>query len=165
MMRKVIDSDFFNESHSDGLAGFDGVFTHEIRRRIHTRRCKLGLSYSVLAKFFGLNWSTIRKWENGPTKACASYYVKKIIRFLKGEFDQQLLEKKHFMKNRIYKPRMPDIVAQCSERLANTYILCRKQPKLRQKLVENVVQVTNRVLENLADRNLHAVEKIEEDIF
>ena len=165
MMKKVTDNEFFDVSHADRIAGFDGVFTQEIRRAIHNKRKKMGLSYSVLAKFFGLNWSTVRKWENGPTKACASYYVKKIIRFLKGEFDQQLLEKKHIMKNRSYKPRLPDIVAQCSERLANTYILCRKQPKIRQKLVENVVQVTNRVLENLADRNLHSVAEIENDMF
>jgi hypothetical protein len=61
-------------NQNDSFIAFDGRLTPEIRRRLRAKRYELGLPFQRVASFFGVNWSTFRKWEQGPTESCELCY-------------------------------------------------------------------------------------------
>lgn len=148
----MTDSNFFEAAPSSKLE-FSGVFSNETRKRFRCKRLQLGLSFESVGEFFGVNWSTVRKWEQGPTRTCSGFFVRKIQRFITGEYDRMLNEKNRYGGNPGYYSRqMPEIVSQCSEKIANTYMLCKRHPDLRKELMDNVVAVTNSVLTSLTSK-------------
>ena len=70
-----------------GLQPFTGTFTEETRRRLRERRLELGLTHERLACLFNVNWSTVRKWENGTTRRCALFCRPLVADFLSGALD------------------------------------------------------------------------------
>lgn len=145
---------------------FSGIFTPEIRKKFRCKRLQLGLSFANIGQFLGVNWSTVRKWEQGPTRSCSGFLVKKIQRFLAGGYDSVLNEKCRYRGDAGYYPhQIPEIVSQCSEKVANTYFLCDHHPDLRKELMENVVDITNSVLASLAQKPAEEMDEIDDDFF
>lgn len=66
---------------------FNGMFNDAVRFLLRQKRLELGLTYERLANIFNVNWSTIRKWENGPTERCALFCRPLVNDFLDGKFD------------------------------------------------------------------------------
>lgn len=69
---------------------FDGEFTPEIRSLLNRKRRSLGLPYHSIATFLEVNWSTVRKWEMGPTLHCETFLRDKVEKLLNGDFDDKL---------------------------------------------------------------------------
>lgn len=67
----------------------DGTITEEMRIRLKEKRIALGLSMQRAAAVMGLNWATIRKWEQGLTVRCSISSRRQLERFLNGEFDNK----------------------------------------------------------------------------
>ncbi|NLF61720.1 MAG: hypothetical protein GX574_11265 [Lentisphaerae bacterium] len=117
---------------------FDGRFTDQVRRLLRRKRVELGLPYHRAARFLGVNWSTFRKWELGPTENCELYYRAKLESFINGDYDNQLLELYHRRHTRSYSELLPNPISECMERVTNAYRLCRQRPELREGLLEKV---------------------------
>lgn len=117
---------------------FNGRFTDQIRRQLRRKRIELGLPYHRAARFLGVNWSTFRKWELGPTENCELYYREKLENFINGDYDNQLRELYHRRYTRGYADLLPNPISECMERVTNAYRLCRQRPELRQGLLEKV---------------------------
>ena len=128
---------------------FDGRFTDQIRRLLHNKRVQLGLPYHRAARFMGVNWSTFRKWEMGPTTACGLYYRGKLENFINGAYDQQLQELYQRRHITGYSEMLPNTISECMERVTNAYRLCRLRPELRQTLLQKVDSAAVNVLQNL----------------
>ncbi|MFA6815734.1 MAG: helix-turn-helix transcriptional regulator [Lentisphaeria bacterium] len=127
---------------------FENKLTADIRTRLKEKRIQLGLTYLSLSKFFEVNWSTIRKWELGPTITCNITKFKKLIAFIHGDYDDQLKEGMPicpYSENN----RLPGTVRLCMERLSNTYMICKNNEDLKQQLIENVNQTTCEILQDL----------------
>lgn len=122
----------------DRRISFDGRFTDQVRRILHRKRVELGLPYHRAARFLGVNWSTFRKWELGPTECCELYYRAKLENFLNGDYDNQLRELYQRRHARGYSELLPNTISECMERVTNAYRLCRQRPELRQGLLQKV---------------------------
>ena len=66
---------------------FDCEFTTPIRLLFRQKRERLGLAYSSLAQIFGVNWSTVRKWEIGRTRYSNIHLRPMIEDYLNGKLD------------------------------------------------------------------------------
>lgn len=73
---------------------FDGKLDAGMRQLIRQKRLQLGLSYQRLAFFFNVDWSTIRKWEHGPTHRCHALWQSQLEKFINGELDHLFAEEK-----------------------------------------------------------------------
>lgn len=143
---------------SDGLQlreriKFIGQFTDVIRIAFCRKRLQLGLSYHQLAEFFGLHWSTVRKWEVGPTICCERVYRAKIEGFINGDYDKDLQEKAEYEQTG-YEMPMPETVYQCFERIAGVCTLCNGDQEIIRDLVDQVDEVTRRALSDLIAKEL-----------
>lgn len=128
---------------------FDGRFTDQIRQILRRKRIELGLPYHRAARFLGVNWSTFRKWEQGPTECCELYCRNKLENFINGKYDNQLRELYHRRHMRGYSEIMPNVISECMERVTNAYRLCRQRPELRKDLLQQVDKAALAALQNL----------------
>jgi len=80
---------------------FDGRITPAISQRLHSRRLALGLSYERLAEALGVSWSTLRKWELGECSRCTASKQERLADFLRGNYDEQLLNRSALHGKRI----------------------------------------------------------------
>ena len=71
-------------------ATFNGMFTHETRTLMRGKRRALGASRQQLAEMMGVSVSVLRKWESGRIVRCQARHVRRIVRFLRGDFDRAL---------------------------------------------------------------------------
>ena len=132
---------------------FTCQFTDEIRQLIRRKRNQLGLSYAQMADFLGINWTTIRKWEKGPTGYCELVYRPKIEGFINGDFDDDFIDK-GTLASKGYEPPMPEAVYQCFERIAGVCTLCNGNETIIQELVEHVDEATRKALSELIAKEL-----------
>ncbi|NMA43861.1 MAG: transcriptional regulator [Oligosphaeraceae bacterium] len=130
---------------------FDGILSTELRTRLKDKRLRLGLPYQAMARLFGVDWSTIRKWERGPTKRCSVTLRPKLIDFLNGKYDE-MLKAENEPKVFTYKRGIPDDVLYCMERFSKAYQLLRYRPDLRENLLDNVEKITNEMLKSMIER-------------
>jgi hypothetical protein len=128
---------------------FDGRLTPAIRRKLQEKRCQIGLPYQLIAKFFGVNWSTFRKWELGPTEVCELSVRPRLEAFLNGEYDVQLRGLVQARASRNYGTLVPHEVLLCLERVSNAYRLCYDRPDLRDSMVKNINQATLEAMSKL----------------
>lgn len=128
---------------------FDGRFTPHLRKLLHERRQQLGLSYANLSAFLNVNWSTLRKWELGPTTHCGVAMRPQLAKFLNGELDnalRQLQDKYRFSSPTRF---LPSTVLSCIERIGNTYQLCNSNPELKCRLISELSEKTAEILNRL----------------
>ncbi|MFA6930357.1 MAG: hypothetical protein WCT05_08520 [Lentisphaeria bacterium] len=130
---------------------FDGTFNEEVRQRIQIKRLQLGLAYQRVAGLFNANWSTIRKWEVGPTTTCSVALRPKVEAFLNGKFDKELTNQQKDPLTGSYPPSLPERVHQCMEKFGNAYQILRFRPDLREALLNNVDKITREILHTLVD--------------
>lgn len=132
---------------------FDGTFTPEIRDALRRKRIELGLPFQNVAKYFGINWSTFRKWEQGPTLQCEISYRPMIEKFINGDLDEEINElftyKPYVAMGGSRRQALPENIHLCLERIGNAYALCRNRPELREEILRLVDKVTFKALEDL----------------
>jgi len=131
-----------------GRVSFDGRLNVEMRRRIREKRLQLGLPYQKLAIFFNSCWSTIRKWEQGPTMYCSLVMRPKLEAFINGECDEEIMSHLKIDATK-YPQKLPASVHFCMERISSIYSLLECHPELRDELLRGIEQVSQQLLENL----------------
>lgn len=138
-------------SHKTNLKtiAFDGKFNAEIRKKIQIKRLQLGLAYQRAASLFNANWSTLRKWEMGPTTTCSLALRQKLEDFLNGKFDQEVAGQQSDLLTGCYLPSLPDSVHQIMENFGTAYRLLKYRPDLREALIQDLDKVTRKSLHRL----------------
>jgi len=126
---------------------FDGRFNSEIRKLIQIKRLQLGLPYHRIASLFAANWSTVRKWEAGPTETCSLGMRPKVEDFLNGKYDKMLLAQQNDPLIGNYPQCLPDCALKCMEKFSHAYRLLRFRPELRDDMLANVDKVTRETLQ------------------
>ena len=127
---------------------FNGDFTDEIRAAIRSKRIELGLQFNRIASFMGVNWSTFRKWENGPTRHCDVCYRPKIENFINGNYDSQLLTYLTDTSYDEFLNGLPERIQMVMEKFTNAYALCnREQPEIGEEMLELVDKAAMYALE------------------
>lgn len=136
---------------------FDGTFTPEIREALHKKRIELGLPFQNVAKYFGINWSTFRKWEQGPTLQCEISYRPIIEKFINGDLDEEisdLFTYKPYVTLNGSRQALPENIHLCLERIGSAYALCHNRPELREEILRLVDKVTFNALEDLLNHHV-----------
>lgn len=128
---------------------FDGRFNSEIRKKIHFKRLQLGLPYQRIATLFAANWSTVRKWETGPTETCSVALRPKVEDFLNGKFDKILLDQQNDLLTGNYPQCLPECALRCMEKFGHAYHLLRYRPELRDHMLTNIDKITRDVLKQM----------------
>jgi len=126
-----------------------GKFSLEIRNLFRCRRMQMGLSYYHLSRHLGVNWSTVRKWENGSTSECTHRMRPIVDSFLKGEMDDQLCGYAvPSMQTPLY-IHLPEKIILALERMSNTYLLCARHPRIRKWIEDNLNAAASLTLQKL----------------
>ena len=133
------------------LIRFDGRFNSEIRKLIQVKRLQLGLPYQRIASLFAANWSTVRKWETGPTETCSVAMRPKVEDFLNGKYDKMLITQQNDLLTGNYPQCLPDCALKCMEKFGNAYRLLRFRPELRANMLADVDKVTRETLQMMID--------------
>lgn len=143
----------------------DGTITEEMRLRLKEKRIALGLSMQRAAAVMGLNWATIRKWEQGLTVRCSISSRRQLERFLNGEFDNKFQEGMtdggHQEAPEVV-PTDPNLNPYVAGRQVDSrelpaffkqmlavYQLCDRVPGLRNKFQEESERLSQAILEEL----------------
>lgn len=137
-------------AQKNGRITFDGQLNQNIRRRIRDKRLQLGLPYRAMALFFNRSWSTIRKWECGPTTSCSVAMRPKLEAFLNGECDEEILRQAQAAELK-YSQNLPTSVHCCMDRISNIYSLLQYHPVLRDLLLRGMEQVSQNILQHLVN--------------
>lgn len=140
------------KTQKSGKLSFDGRLNAVVRRRIREKRLQLGLPYQKLALFFNICWSTLRKWEQGPTMYCSLVMRPKLEAFINGECDEEILRHLKIDVN-AYPQKLPASVHFCMERISSIYALLECHPELRDELLRGMEQVSQQILENLLNES------------
>ncbi|MFA6815733.1 MAG: helix-turn-helix domain-containing protein [Lentisphaeria bacterium] len=135
------------------LNNFSGTLTPQIRKKIKVKRMALGLTYYRLATFFGINWSTLRKWELGPTASCSLSKRLKVNNFLDGKYDKELETFSTIPITNGYH-MIPNPVQMCMERISSTYTICKNNDELKQRLIRNINQTSCSILKKLVTTSI-----------
>ena len=111
---------------SQAFPAFQGTFDEQMRALFRAKRLAVGLSMQQLGEFLKIHWSTIRKWEAGITGACHPRHIKRVTKFLQGDFDEQMrvISRQDVFPKLQPVRRIPLAVDQCLERASQTYQLC-----------------------------------------
>lgn len=144
--KKVQDMQEVNAIH------FDCEFTTEFRLLFRHKRESLGLAYSSLAQLFGVNWSTVRKWEIGKTKYSNIRHRPLIEDFLNGKLDDLLLRSQNEkMSRQTIARHMTPRMSGALEKIENTYRLCLNYPDLCEHLRKSLDALSVTVLKKLLE--------------
>ena len=132
---------------------FDCEFTTRIRILFRQKRESLGLAFSSLGQIFGVNWSTVRKWEIGRTRYCNIRQRPLIEDFLNGRLDELLKRSQdEKMSRQSMTKHVPPRMSNALEKRENTYRLCLNYPDLCEALRKSLdalsVAMLKRLLEN-----------------
>jgi len=133
------------------LIVFSGKMDANIRCCIRAKRLQLGLSYQKMAAFFEIDWSTVRKWEQGPTNTCNALWQSKLEHFLNGDYDHLLLSPRAAVSQH-QKKRLPASAQRCQALLEHTYALLHDYPELQIELLQNVTRASQDLLIRLAEK-------------
>lgn len=128
---------------------FDCQFTHEIRQMFQQRRFSLGVTYQRAAMFFGVSWTTVRKWEYGPTVVCNPRHRMKIEGFINGAYNGEFEDGGNpFLNSPIYQ-RMPADMRACMDKFTNTYLLCQHRRDLCDMMLNEAERIAHDILQQL----------------
>ena len=143
-----------NAEKEENQIHFDSEFTTEVRLLFREKRQNLGLAYSSLAQIFGVNWSTIRKWEIGKTKYSNIRHRPLIEDFLNGKLDDLLIhyQDEKMSRQSITRNLSPKI-ASVLEKIENTYRLCINYPDLCEHLWKSLDALSVVMLKKLLDNH------------
>lgn len=128
---------------------FEEFFNPVLRQRLRRKRVEMGLSYQRLSEYLGVHWSTIRKWEVGPTAFCHGQAGRRLLRLLTGGMDDEIQLNE---SNPIYgnTPRyLPENARLCLERMGNTYAVCKSRYDLQGVFLQQLGEVSNTALTKL----------------
>ena len=134
---------------------FQGRFDDQMREIFRAKRLAVGFSLQQLGEFLKIHWSTIRKWEAGVTCSCHPRHIKRINRFLAGEFDEQMhsISRQDIFAKPPTSRRIPLAVDQCLERASQTYQLCQADyPELGAAFLESIDQVIQDTIRKFLER-------------
>ncbi|NLZ64123.1 MAG: helix-turn-helix transcriptional regulator [Lentisphaerae bacterium] len=137
-------------SQKNGRITFDGQLNDKVRRLIREKRLHLGLTYRALAAYFHSSWSTIRKWEYGPTRSCSLSQRPRLEAFLNGDCDAELLQQVT-MPVPAYKMNFPEPVQCCMERMGTILSLLYTRPELLDRMLNDIEQVSQTILQQLVN--------------
>ncbi|NLF93306.1 MAG: helix-turn-helix transcriptional regulator [Oligosphaeraceae bacterium] len=139
---------------------FDGNLDAGMRQLIRQKRLQLGLSYQRLAAFFNVDWSTIRKWEQGPTNRCNALWQSLLENFINGEMDHLFADAKPDLGLQYgCRPPSPGPVRICQHQLGCACELLQNHPDLQDELLQNVFQSVQVALRELLLRQAQASKK------
>ena len=131
---------------------FDCEFTTELRLLFRQKRESLGLAYSGLAQIFGVNWSTVRKWEIGRTKYSNIRHRPLIEDFLNGKLDDLLLRSQdEKMSRQSIARHITPRMSGAFENIENTYRLCLNYPDLCEDIRKSLDALSVAMLKKLLD--------------
>ncbi len=135
------------EKESSLLKIFGGELTPEVRSRLHCKRMELGLTYSQLAEFFEVHWTTMRKWESGHVIRCQPSHRLMMQRFIAGECDHLFTMPKHLQTRRTLAERQAEHQSQsCVRRLSSCCRMLRTRPELVARLMDEVSAAVDETL-------------------
>ncbi|NLF94934.1 MAG: hypothetical protein GX564_13695 [Oligosphaeraceae bacterium] len=137
-------------SQKGGRITFDGQFNDNVRRLIRDKRLRLGLTYQILASYFHSSWSTIRKWEYGPTRSCRMSQRPRLEAFLNGDCDAELLQQVP-MPVPAYRMHFPESVQCCMDRVGTLISLLYNHPELQDRMLNSIEQVSQTILQQLVN--------------
>jgi hypothetical protein len=137
------------ENQKEKEIHFDGRINAAIRKRIQNKRLQLGMPYQRIASLFAANWSTIRKWETGPTVTCSVAFRPILEDFLNGKYDKMLREQQNDLLTGNYPQCLPESAMRCMEKFGHAYHLLRYRPELRENLLANVDKITRDALQQM----------------
>ena len=134
------------------LEDFHGHWTQALRERFNLKRLSLGLSLQDLSSHLHVNWSTIRKWENGSTEGCHPRHIGVVRSFLNGELDSRMqVSGDEVEELASCWHKLPASMHNCLERITMLYELCEGEPKLRQQLLEQLRGAANDAIAELVN--------------
>ena len=134
---------------------FQGAFDARMREIFHAKRMSVGLSLQQLGDFLKIHWSTIRKWEAGITVTCHPRHIKRINKFLAGDFDDQMhsLSRQEIFPKHNAQRRNTLAVDQCLERASQAYQLCQNDyPELATAFLEAIDQAIQDTIRGFLER-------------
>lgn len=123
-----------HQESSPHPALFTGDITPEMRQRLRQRRRLLGITLQQLAVTLRVNWSTLRKWEDGSTRHCHIKHINRLNNFLSGQFDLELQSLNAPLPETLL-PSTSTSMLKCLEKAASLYTLCGKHPDLQSELL------------------------------
>jgi DNA-binding transcriptional regulator YiaG len=138
-----------NQKEKEKEIHFDGKINAAIRKRIQNKRLQLGMPYQRIASLFAANWSTIRKWETGPTETCSVAFRPILEDFLNGKYDKILRKQQSDPLTGNYPQCLPENALRCMEKFGHAYHLLRYRPELRENLLTNVDKITRNALQEM----------------
>jgi len=113
----------------------NGTITPELRTFLRQRRQGLGITLQQLSSVLNVNWSTIRKWEDGLTQNCRQQHIYRLAQFLSGEYDEILTKLNSTANVSCWNHRKGiSPMLNCLERINNMYNL-----DSREHLTMNVI--------------------------
>ncbi len=130
---------------------FSGIITPELRTFLRQRRSQLGVTLQQLSSILRVNWSTIRKWEDGQTHACRQQHIYRLARFIAGEYDEVLtrLNAPTDLPSWHQHPKGTPPMVQCIERISTIYKLCDHYPATGKRLIEGIQEILQEMAERL----------------
>lgn len=135
------------EANANLLKIFGGEMTPEICTRLHRKRMELGLTYTQLAEFFEVHWTTMRKWEGGRVTRCHASHRLMMQRFIDGECDHLFSLPEHLQTRRTLAERQAEHQGQdCVRRLASCCRMLRTRPELVTRLMDEVSAAVDETL-------------------
>ncbi len=164
MPRKPMSNPEFEEFTANDFSAplssqlFQGTFDAKKRELFHAKRLAVGFSLQQLGDFLKIHWSTIRKWEAGVTTNCHPRHIKRINKFLSGDYDEQLqtLGRQELYPKPVAVHQVPLAVDQCLERASQAYQLCQTDyPDLGDAFLASIDQAIQETIRGFLDRLEH----------
>ncbi len=122
----------------------------------------MGLSVQKLGEAMGVNWSTLRKWEDGSVGSCRPAHARKLSRFLAGELDETIRRMSSTPLSRNEEKRSQALpLLECMERISGLYRICEGNPTLESAMVSRLNEALHRSAERI--RNYTGQSKEKED--
>lgn len=128
---------------------FEEFFNPVLRQRLRRKRVELGLSYQRLSEYLGVHWSTIRKWEVGPTAFCHVQVSRRLLRLLSGDLDDEILQQENHPVYGRARRYLPENARLCLERVGSAYAVCHRRQDLQGVLLHQLETLSNSALTEL----------------
>lgn len=132
----------------DNAKDFNGVLTEELRNRLRAKLKELHVPRHVIARFFGVTCSTLRKWQTSTGTICKESVYAKLLPFLEGEYDEVLRGQNAPML--FYgRDNISGTLACCLERIGRIYEICSRTPDMSAKFITRIDQAGLSALKEL----------------
>jgi len=131
---------------------FGGEITTEIQRKLRRKRLELGLTYTQLAEFFHIHWTTMRKWEGGRVRFCLPRHRRQMQRFIAGECDDLFnCEERQALRKTLVE-RLAESQSQCCIRQLDSCIrMLQGRPELVVGLLDDISLAVDSALRHFGE--------------